>query len=251
MASWLRQSFERTFLHNPLGDRIRRGGGPARLRDVMNRYITGETRQIKRARQARALAETVEFIEANLSQARSHDSAFDVLRDGVRAAAAVPGLYLEFGVRGGFTINWIARQTSQTVYGFDSFEGLPEDWTSEHRRGAFRVKGLPSVRENVSLVRGLFDQSIPQFLLEHPEPLAFMHIDSDLYSSAVTVLNLFAKRIQPGTVIVFDEFFNYPGWKDGEYKAFMEFISAHPAKFEYIGYCHFGEQVALRLTAIA
>ena len=35
-------------------------------------------------------------------------------------------LWLEFGVAGGNTVNYISRFTQDTVYGFDSFEGLPE-----------------------------------------------------------------------------------------------------------------------------
>jgi len=250
MLSLLRRAVTERFLHNPLGDRIRRGGGFMRLVDLANRYVTSETRQISRGRQMRALAETVDFIEANLPTVPARDSAFDVLTLGLAEARAVRGLHLEFGVREAFTLNWIARHTDGPVFGFDSFEGLPEDWTAEHRRGAFRTDRLPRVRPNVTLVRGLFDASLPTFLEAHPEKLAFVHIDSDLYSSAVTVLTLLADRFQPGTVVVFDEFFNFPGWKQGEYRAFMEFVAARGVEFEYVAYCRFGEQLALRITRV-
>ena len=39
------------------------------------------------------------------------------------------GLFLEFGVSAGRTVNYIASLVpDKTIYGFDSFEGLPEDW---------------------------------------------------------------------------------------------------------------------------
>jgi hypothetical protein len=77
---------------------------------------------------------------------------------------------------------------------------------------------------------------------------AFLHMDADLYSSTRTVLDMMAPRIVPGTVIVFDEFFNYPGWREGEYRAFMEFVAAHAAQFEWLAYCETHEQVAVRIT---
>ena len=107
------------------------------------------------------------------------------------------------------------------------------------------MNGLPAVRGNVRLIRGWFDQTLLPFLEQHPEPAAYLHIDSDLYSSAKTVLDLFAERIQAGTVIVFDEYFNYPGWKNGEFRAFQEYLARHPREFEYLGYASTDEQVAV------
>jgi hypothetical protein len=47
---------------------------------------------------------------------------------------------------------------------------------------------------------------------------------------------------------VFDEFFNYPGWRQGEYRAFTEFVEEQGVCFEYVGYCRHGQQVAVRIT---
>jgi hypothetical protein len=109
------------------------------------------------------------------------------------------------------------------------------------------VPHLPEVRPNVHLIKGWFDQSLPVFLESHPEKVDFLHIDSDLYSSARTVLTLLRDRIEPGTAIVFNEFFNYPGWKNGEYKAFNEFISQTGLGYEWLSYCCYDEQVAVRI----
>ncbi|MDP6438072.1 MAG: class I SAM-dependent methyltransferase, partial [Candidatus Brocadiia bacterium] len=135
-----------------------------------------------------------------------------------------------------------------------SFEGLAEPWIFR-REGAFSVDGLPEVRENVQLVKGWFAETLRAFLKEHTETCAFIHIDCDVYSSAKTVLGCLEQRIAAGTVIVFDEFFNYPGWREGEYKAFMEFVDQIGARFEYVGYTYqktdkhrSGQQVAVKLT---
>ncbi|MEO1650873.1 MAG: class I SAM-dependent methyltransferase, partial [Pseudomonadota bacterium] len=61
-------------------------------------------------------------------------------------------------------------------------------------------------------------------------------IDCDLYSSTVTVFENFADRIKPGSVIVFDEYFNYPNWQAHEHKAFCEFVAKHDTSFRYIAY---------------
>ena len=66
-----------------------------------------------------------------------------------------------------------------------------------------------------------------------------MYIDCDLYSSTITILENFHSRIKTGTIIVFDEYFNYPEWQEGEYKAFTEYIERSDFSFEYIGYCRY------------
>ena len=67
------------------------------------------------------------------------------------------------------------------------------------------------------------------------------------------MFDVLADRIVAGTVIQFDEFFNYPGWQQGEYKAFQELVAARSATVEYLGYAEGGDgaQVAVRITAIS
>lgn len=93
---------------------------------------------------------------------------------------------------------------------------------------------LPQVNKNVRLVKGWFNETLPAFIKEHSEPCAFIHVDCDLYSSTKTIFDNLKNQICTGTVIAFDEYFNYPGWQEGEYKAFMEFIAWSGLEFEYI-----------------
>jgi hypothetical protein len=50
-------------------------------------------------------------------------------------------LWLEFGVGCGNTINYISSFTKENVYGFDSFEGIPETWRDRYEKGAFNMNG--------------------------------------------------------------------------------------------------------------
>ena len=134
------------------------------------------------------------------------------------------------------------------MWGFDSFTGLPEDWRDRFPSGTYAVDALPKTRRNARLQVGLFDDTLEPFLREHPGWARLLHIDCDLYSSTKTVLDAFAARIKPGTVLVFDEFFNYPGWQEQEYKAFIEFAARENLSYEYLGYCRYSEQVALKIT---
>jgi hypothetical protein len=130
---------------------------------------------------------------------------------------------------------------------------LPQDWILSYKKGDFSLKGrmpedLPS---NVKLVKGLFSESLPAFLEEHDEPVAFLHIDCDLYTSTTTVLSHLPSRVKSGTIILFDEFFNFPRWQQHEYRAFMEFINETKFSYEFIGYASAYCSVAVRITGIA
>jgi hypothetical protein len=157
------------------------------------------------------------------------------------------GLVLEFGVGAGHTINLIAGKLSDhVIYGFDSFKGLPERW-SHAGPGSFAQDSLPSVRENVELVVGMFDRTLPTFLDSHDGNVSFLHVDCDLYTSTQTVLQQLTRRVVAGTIIVFDEYFNYDEWKQHEFLAFQQFIKYNKIRYEYIGLVPRYEHVAVRV----
>ena len=54
-------------------------------------------------------------------------------------------------------------------------------------------------------------------------------------------------RMREGTVILFDEYFNFPGWEKQEYRAWSEFVLETEVEFEYLGHTADDEQVAVRL----
>lgn len=185
-----------------------------------------------------ALAETVQFIKANAREALCLGSREKLLRYAL-ALAPAEGHVLEFGVDRGASLTFIARALApRPVYGFDSFEGNPEDWGGWNApKGVFDRGGrLPRVPANARLVKGWFETTVPQWAAEHPGSIAFLHVDCDLYSSTRTVLTGLAERIVPGTVIVFDEYFNYVNWQAHEHRAFREFVDGRGLAFRYAAY---------------
>lgn len=203
-----------------------------------------------RERALRALQDTVDYIEETLPDAIGFETQKELIEYSLRQVK-VPGHYLEFGVFMGGTTQFMAKRIgAKFLHGFDSFQGLPEAWQGFGLdQTAFDVRGkLPRVPGNVRLHPGWFDQSLPMWVNEHEGPVAFMHVDCDLYSSTKTIFDLLAKRIQPGTIILFDEYFNYPNWRKHEFKAFKEFVAANRVQYEYLAYAR--QQVTVRIVSI-
>lgn len=196
----------------------------------------------------RAALQSLEFAEAEMAGSVAFASKGDVLLSAL-AQATRPGFICELGVYRGRSLNEIARRVRpEKVYGFDTFAGLPEDWRNGFEKGTFDVSGERLTFEsNCVLYKGLFEESLPRFLAEVEGPARFIHVDCDLYASTSTALELLAPRIQPGTVIVFDEYFNYPGWQQHECRAFNEFLEKTGRSCRYIAYNKFGQQVAVRI----
>jgi methyltransferase family protein len=203
-----------------------------------------------RERALRALRRSVDYLEQNMSDALGFDSQRELIEYSL-SAVAIDGHYLEFGVFTGGTIRFIARRIGQRIiHGFDSFKGLPEAWSGFNlRRGAFDLGGrLPRVPKNVCLHQGYFEESLPLWLRDNPGQVAFIHLDCDLYSSTKTVLSLTAPQINSGTVVLFDEYFNYANWEQHQFKAFQEFVHEHDVKYLYLGFAR--QQVAVRIESI-
>ena len=171
----------------------------------------------------------------------------DLLRKSLQMADP-NGWFMEFGVHTGRSLNMMASwHPDTTFYGFDSFEGLPSEWkrsdTSTYKVGHFSHE-IPKMKENVELVKGFFDTSLSKWIDENAYPfdyVSFVHIDSDLYESAKTVLSELDDYFRSGTIIVFDELVDwqdsgiYPYWKDGEWKALCEWVNEYDREFDVIG----------------
>lgn len=191
---------------------------------------------------------TSHYIIDNLYKSKKFYQKFDLLSYAVDCAQLQDSeAILEFGVFEGESINYLASLTSNKVYGFDSFQGLPEDWRSGFEKGCFKLVGKPPIRENVIIVEGWFEESIPRFLKYFSEEIKLLHVDCDLYSSTKTIFMLLEKKIKPGCIIVFDEYFNYPGWEKGEFKAFQEFIRSSNLNYSYLAYNAHHEQVVVKI----
>lgn len=250
----------------------REGGGPGVLRGALRRVVPAVERLVARAvrgeidrvlremgdveRRSRrdiiaageraAAASSARFAEEVMARGRWFPEPHETL---VYALEQAPkgGLALEFGVWTGRGLRVIAdMRGGRDVYGFDSFQGLPEDYRWDVTAGTFALDRLPDV-PGAELVVGWFDETLPGFLGEHPGPVDFVHIDSDLYSSARTVLEHIGPRFIPGTVVLFDEYFNYAGWEKHEHRAWREWLERTGTRAEYLAYTSIHEQVVVRI----
>jgi hypothetical protein len=196
---------------------------------------------------AQAAGESAEFVLEHMPKAPVFWHPHDTLRFALGEIKG-PGLALEFGVAAGTTLEIIAEAVAgdRLVVGFDAFIGLPEAWRTGYPAGEFAHEP-PSEIPGASVVTGLFEDTLPGFLGETDEPIVFMHLDADLYSSTRTVLDLVGERLAPDAVVVLDEFFNYPGWQRHEFRAWNEFIARTGRTFEYLAYTGNNEQVVVRL----
>lgn len=172
---------------------------------------------------------------------RDRDS---LLLEAVRRSAAVKGCICEFGVWSGYSLRLLADAApSRQVHGFDSFEGLPADWRPGFAKGTFRTPMPRFSQSNVRLHKGWFDATLPAFMRELNGQISLAHIDCDIYSSTRCVLDNIVPRLAPGAILVFDEYFNYPGWQEHEHKALLEAVRGKRLKISYLAYNSLGEQV--------
>ncbi|MCE6996914.1 class I SAM-dependent methyltransferase [Saccharothrix sp. S26] len=217
--------------------------------DATIQYEVRARRDLVFAGEQEAARQSAAFIREHLPTAPHFGHPHATLEHALGLVEA-EGMALEFGVYTGGTLKLIATAfAGRDVYGFDSFEGLPEDWRNGFPAGLFGMDGLPDV-DGAELVVGWFDDTLPGFLDAHPGPVSFLHVDCDLYSSTKTVLDLVGPRLVPGSVIVFDEYFNYPGWQDHEHKAWTEYVARTGIEFDYRGYTYDHEQVIMKVTGV-
>lgn len=154
--------------------------------------------------------------------------------------------YLEFGVYVGKTINYFSKYIN-TIYGFDSFEGLKEDWVGfEMAKGTFNLnKKLPKLNTNVVPIIGWIQDTLPKFLEKHNPEINFVHIDVDTYQTTKFILTKIKPYLLKNSIIAFDELYNFPGWEVGEYKALKEIFNENEYKF--IVFCKNGPQAAIQI----
>lgn len=215
---------------------------------------TGDLRPFDYARMAmvRAALDAARFLEENFQSARNLVNRDDLLHDACRSAT-VDGDVLEFGVHGGTSLALLCAEfADRSVYGFDSFDGLPADWKYDTPAGSFTNHGrvpddLPA---NSTMFVGMFADTIPRYREASDRPVALLHVDCDVYASARAVLFGLADRLVPGSVIVFDEFLNYPGWRNHEYKAFQEFVDAFAVDYRFMSFASSYQSVAVRVLGV-
>lgn len=185
------------------------------------------------------------------------------------AVNKIEGDYLEFGVWKGSSFmqfyNFAKKHKKlrkMRFYAFDSFEGLPESEESDLKMGSMSIhnwhkgkyssEGVKGFRRSVkkggvdlkrvSCIPGWYSDTLnDETKKKLPiKKAAVIYIDCDLYESTVPVLNFITDYITEGTVILFDDWYNYKGNPEkGEQKAFYEWLKKNPSikavEFQKIG----------------
>ncbi len=143
----------------------------------------------------------------------------------------ITGHWCEFGVREGRSLNWlINKYPTQIIHAFDSWQGLPEEWDNGTGKVADMSCEPPSVPTHIQLHKGWFKDTLPIWKQNNKGPIAFLHMDADIYSSTKEVLMSLNDQIVTGTIITFDEFCNFrlsrkmSKWRDHEFLALIEWL---------------------------
>lgn len=144
--------------------------------------------------------------------------------------------FMEFGVAAGRSIRlWmdLKPETESRFFGFDSFHGLPEDWSPEHRVGSFSTGGeIPRTSDSrVQFIVGDFQATLPSFLLRYrPRHPLVVHLDADLYTSTLYCLAKLDMLLASDSIVLFDEFGTAQ-----EFRAFRDYSTSHRRKFRVVG----------------
>ena len=156
--------------------------------------------------------------------------------------------FYEFGVWRGEAFKYLIK-TFKKGYGFDTFEGLPEDWHNE-KTGTYSSDGnIPTVKGGEFIV-GKFEDTLPGFFAEKRPMASIINFDADLYSSTICALNFAKPVIDHHTILIFDEFIINKNWEQDEYRALEEFCSNNDYTFEVLAISFFTKQVAVKLIGI-
>ena len=136
----------------------------------------------------------------------------------------VPGDFIECGVYRGFSFAVVTtyvgfENVDKTLYLYDTFEGIPEEYNSENRSNAVYEKENAQYKDaiykhvqkkfekypNVKLVKGIVPDTFKEAC---PEKIAFLHIDMNSSKSEIAALEVLFDKVTPGGMIVFDDY----GW---------------------------------------
>ncbi len=195
----------------------------------------------------------IECVEKVFQGAAAYESDADVLR-AASDQVEIDGAYVELGTGMGRTTNFIAAlNPEKKIFTFDSYQGHPADWDKGDRILAKDFyawpegEKLPHLLNNVVLIQGWFEDTLAAFVRSLEKPIAFLHVDCEIYESTAQALDLLEPKMVDGTVILFDEFYNYPNYRNHEYKAFKEFLEKYSFEAEYLAYNAFHEQAAVRI----
>ena len=154
--------------------------------------------------------------------------------------------FYEFGVWMGDSFRYLIDHFPHG-FGFDTFDGLPEDWHGLPRGSYTSFGEVPNILGGEFVV-GEFKDTLPVFFATRRLKAGLMNFDADLYSSTISALTEASSVIDERTMLIFDEFIVNHNWEQDEYRALEEFCRQRGASYEVLAASLFTKQVVCKLT---
>jgi hypothetical protein len=151
-------------------------------------------------------------------------------------------LFIELGVFTGFTLNLINQNTEDiTVYGFDTFSGLPEDWAESsgnilYTKNAFNTS-IPEDTAKNKFIVGKIEDTLSNFLKEKNQKIRFIHLDLDLYSASKYAFDIIFDWLEDEAIIVIDDVYGLPSWEKYSIKSLADSFNELKYEVEPIATC--------------
>ena len=155
----------------------------------------------------------------------------------------------EFGVWMGNSFRYLI-DSFPAGFGFDTFEGLPENWHGLPPGTYSSFGQVPNIL-GADFITGEFRDTLPGFFGEARPMAGLINFDADLYSSTMTALTHAAPVIDDRTVLIFDELIVNRNWEQDEFRALREFCEANKLSYEVFAVSLFTKQAACLLRKSA
>ena len=172
--------------------------------------------------------------------------------DSIIRKSIVSRPFYEFGVWRASSFKYLIK-TFKRGYGFDTFTGLPEDWSigkNLEKAGTYSSDGnIPKIEGGI-FIKGDFENTLPIFFSKKRPKASIINFDADLYSSTICALSYSKPIIDEHTILIFDEFLMNESWEQDEFKALNEFCADNSYTYDVLAVSFFTKQVAVRLTGI-
>ncbi len=170
---------------------------------------------------------------ASLNHVSKHLHVDRYIRSLYSQVSDIDGCIVELGFGRGLSacsLVSIAHMEKRKIFLFDSFSGFPKPTSQDRstrnpKEGEWNYRsidqaksqligfGVPNsyLNSNLTLVKGFVEETLPNF--HFSEPIAFLHVDLDLYSAYQTALKYLWEAVAPGGLVLFDEYLDesWPG----------------------------------------
>jgi O-methyltransferase len=208
-------------------------------------YLSSFSKWVSKNKNAKYIND---FYNAQFNYSKRESSFLEIIKNEIKEESIT---YLEFGVAAGDSMKWWLKNISNAqsrFYGFDTFEGLPEEF-GVVAKGHFNQNGkIPIVNdERCFFTKGLFQETVPYAIpnIDFTKKV-ILHLDADLYSSTLYLLTKLHAHLKVGDIIIFDEF----GVPIHEFKAFLDFISAYNMEYELLNAVNNYYHIAIKITKL-